>query len=69
MIGCPIQGDGKYGGDGDKPGGPLQLHAREIAVPDLEGCTLRIEAPVPETMRSAFARAGFRIPELSGGAS
>ncbi len=68
MIGCPIQGDAKYGGDGARSGSPLQLHAREIAVPDLEGCTLRIEAPVPETMRSAFARAGFRIPNFSGGA-
>ena len=67
-IGCPIHGDAKYGGDGVDPDGPLQLHAREIAVPDLEGCTLRIEAPVPDTMQSAFAQAGFRIPGAPGGA-
>ena len=69
MLGCPIRGDAKYGGDGAASGGPLQLHAREIAVPDLEGCTLRVEAPVPEAMRSAFARAGFRLPETPGGVS
>lgn len=65
MIGCPIHGDSKYGGARAEAGGQLQLHARELTVPDLEGYTLRLEAPLPETMRSRFVRSGFRDPDAA----
>ena len=63
MIGCPIHGDSKYGGARAEAGSHLQLHARELTVPDMEGFTLRIEAPLPETMRSRFVQFGFRDPD------
>ena len=28
----------------------MKLHAREIGIPDIEGITLRIKAPIPEHM-------------------
>ena len=63
MIGCPIHGDSKYGGARAEAGSHLQLHARELTVPDMEGFTLRIEAPLPETMRSRFVQLGFGDPD------
>ncbi len=65
MLGCPIQGDRKYGAAGPGRRNRLQLHAREIAVPDLEGFTLRIAAPVPASMGAAFQRVGFRSAGLT----
>jgi 23S rRNA pseudouridine955/2504/2580 synthase len=64
-IGHPILGDGKYGGRRAFPPieglpGQLLLHAREIALPDpREGTTLRIAAPLPEHLLSAWAALGF----------
>jgi 23S rRNA pseudouridine955/2504/2580 synthase len=62
-LGLPILGDGKYGGRKSHPGqlssqawaSKLQLHAREIAIPHPEdGTTLRIAAPLPDHMASAW---------------
>lgn len=61
-IGCPILGDGKYGGKetqlggiGEKVSRKVHLHAREI---DLAG-GMRIVAPLPEHMRTTFDLWGF----------
>jgi hypothetical protein len=32
----------------------MQLHAREIGIPDMEGITLRIKAPIPKHMLNIF---------------
>ena len=32
----------------------MQLHAREIGVPDRDGITIRIKAPIPEHMLNIF---------------
>ena len=64
-LGHPILGDGKYGGRAAFPKrGPavrrLQLHAREIALPHpSDGTTLRVAAPLPEDMATAWAACGF----------
>ena len=56
-IGCPILGDGKYGGRGAFIEGlpanakKLQLHAREIEIPQDGGRDWRIVAPLPPHMR------------------
>lgn len=63
-IGCPILGDGKYGGAEAKLAGApkgLMLHAREIRLPHPDGGTLEVAAPIPEAMRSAFAWLGFEL--------
>lgn len=61
-LGCPIFGDARYGDTGDGNEGPLQLHAREIALTAIDGLTVRIVAPLPETMRVAFRELGLRLP-------
>jgi len=67
-IGCPILGDGKYGGKevqlggvGEKVSRKVHLHAREI---DLSG-GMRIVAPLPEHMRTTFDLWGFDEAEAS----
>lgn len=63
-IGCPILGDGKYGGAGARPAGPpkgLMLHARQIRLPHPDGGTLEVTAPLPKAMQSAFAWLGFEL--------
>lgn len=57
-LGCPVLGDARYG-DAEERGGPLQLHAREIALAAPDGLTVRIVAPLSETMRTAFREYGF----------
>lgn len=43
-LGCPIAGDPVYG----RPGEPMRLHARAVAIPYLEGAPrVRVEAPLP----------------------
>ncbi len=62
-IGCPILGDGKYGGKkatdfggvGEKQSRKLHLYAREIDIPDGP----RVKAPLPEHMRITFDLWGF----------
>lgn len=58
-IGCPILGDGKYGGSaahlpgGEVPKG-LHLHARSITLPpDIPGAGARIIAPPPPHFRTS----------------
>ncbi len=69
MIGCPICGDTKYGSDSGVKAGPLQLYARELAIPNLDGLTLRIQAHIPQPMRNEFERLSFRVPEDDGSMS
>ena len=62
MLGHPIIGDEKYGGDKDLPAGvegKLHLHARRISFPHPRGGTLDVTAPLPEHMRNSFALFGF----------
>ncbi len=67
-IGCPILGDGKYGGAGAfLPGLPaarrLHLHARALALPRPGGGEMRLLAPLPEHMAETWRFLGF---EASG---
>ncbi len=63
-IGTPVLGDGKYGGriafiTGVPGGRSLMLHAREIEMPHPSGGRLRVAAPLPEAMRTAWRFFGF----------
>jgi 23S rRNA pseudouridine955/2504/2580 synthase len=64
-LGCPILGDGKYGGRGafidDLPEARrLHLHAREIVLPHPSGKgELRAIAPLPPHMRKTWEMFGF----------
>jgi 23S rRNA pseudouridine955/2504/2580 synthase len=64
-LGCPILGDGKYGGRQsflDRPALPKQLMllARELAIPHPEdGTTVRFTAPVPPHFAEAMAALRF----------
>ena len=56
-LGCPVVGDPAYGG----PPGPLQLHARSIALPLYPGRPpVEITAPLPPHMAEALRRLDFR---------
>lgn len=63
ILGHPILGDSKYGGDRDLPEGlscQLYLHARRVAFPHPAGKGLvDVTAPLPEHMGHAFATFGF----------
>ncbi len=66
-LGCPILGDGKYGGaeaflQGSGISRKLHLHARSLELPRDGGKTLRIEAPMPDHMVSSFAFFEFDTP-------
>jgi 23S rRNA pseudouridine955/2504/2580 synthase len=65
-LGCPILGDGKYGGDAaqlpDLPG-QLHLHARTLTIPHPEGGRLTVSAPLPPHMAKTFAYFGFANPK------
>jgi 23S rRNA pseudouridine955/2504/2580 synthase len=65
-LGCPILGDGKYGGQAahlpDLPG-QLHLHARALAIPHPDGGTLTVSAPLPPHMAGTFAYFGFANPK------
>lgn len=69
LIGHPIVGDGKYGGEGAFPprlgdGLSLHLHAREVALPHpAEGTTLRVSAPLPPHMAATWRRLGWNRDE------
>ncbi len=77
-IGCPILGDGKYGGQdafiaGQGLSRKLHLHAREITIPHpTTGKPLIVRAPLPAHMRETWKFFGFDpdmtedpFPELS----
>lgn len=65
-LGCPILGDGKYGGAAAHPEGfgdrTLHLHARALRIPHPEGGVLELAAPLPPHMRETFAFLGFDRP-------
>ena len=66
-MGHPILGDGKYGGKAAFLANrdlahQLHLHAREIAIPHpQDGTTLRVVAPLPAHMESAWRILGFDL--------
>ena len=60
-VGCSIIGDTKYISKIHRElkhlykfSSNMQLHAREIGIPDIEGITLRIKAPIPKHMLNIF---------------
>ncbi|MDZ4791374.1 MAG: RluA family pseudouridine synthase [Hyphomicrobiales bacterium] len=62
LIGTPILGDNKYGGDQDIAEGvenKLHLHARRLAFIHPRGQAVDITAPLPEHMRKTFTAFGF----------
>ncbi len=64
LLGTPIQGDGKYGGQaayltGQGVSRKLHLHARAIELPHPRGGVLRAVAPLPIHMAASFAFFGF----------
>jgi 23S rRNA pseudouridine955/2504/2580 synthase len=62
MLGHPILGDEKYGGDKGLPANvenKLHLHARRIAFPHPRGGAVDVTAPLPQHMRRSFALFGF----------
>ncbi len=64
LLGTPIQGDGKYGGQeaylsGQGVSKKLHLHARAIQVPHPRKGEIRVVAPLPEHMAASFAFFGF----------
>jgi 23S rRNA pseudouridine955/2504/2580 synthase len=64
-LGCPILGDGKYGGaEAHLEGlsGQLHLHARALRLPHPAGGWLEVAAPPPKHMKETFAFFGFEPP-------
>jgi 23S rRNA pseudouridine955/2504/2580 synthase len=64
-LGCPILGDGKYGGAAAHMEGlpnQLHLHARSLKLPHPAGGTLEVAAPLPPHMKETFAFFGFEAP-------
>jgi 23S rRNA pseudouridine955/2504/2580 synthase len=70
LLGTPIQGDGKYGGQnaflaGQGISRKLHLHARAIEVPHPRKGVIRVMAPLPPHMEASFAFFGFE-PAAAG---
>lgn len=64
-LGCPVLGDGKYGGavaHMERVSGKLHLHARALRLPHPDGGTLEVAAPPPPHMRESFTFFGFEAP-------
>ena len=63
ILGYPILGDTKYGGDIDMPEGvapTLHLHARRISFPHPSGeGVVDVTAPLPPDLKESFAAFGF----------
>jgi 23S rRNA pseudouridine955/2504/2580 synthase len=63
ILGTPIVGDAKYGGDKDLPVDgiepKLHLHAHRLIVPRGKGETLDITAPLPAHMRATWELLGL----------
>ncbi|MGE5545440.1 MAG: RluA family pseudouridine synthase [Solirubrobacterales bacterium] len=64
VIGTPILGDGKYGGQDALIAGAgvsrkLHLHARAIRMPHPRGGVLQVVAPLPEHIAKSFEFFGF----------
>ena len=69
LIGCPIVGDGKYGGKAAHPTGApkgLMLHARELELPGPGKGRLRLTADPPAEFRAGLHWLGLYEPELPG---
>ena len=69
LIGCPIVGDGKYGGKAAHPTGApkaLMLHARELELPGPGKGRLRLSADPPPPFRDGLRCLGLYEPELPG---
>jgi 23S rRNA pseudouridine955/2504/2580 synthase len=64
-LGCPILGDGKYGGQAahlpDLPN-QLHLHARALRLPHPAGGWLEVSAALPPHMKESFGYLGFETP-------
>lgn len=62
-MGCPIVGDGKYGGQDAYLSGTvsrkLHLHARRLMIPHPRGGTIDVTAPLPAHMAESWAVFGF----------
>ena len=57
----PIVGDAIYGTAPRTGGPPLHLHAREVVVPLYKNrAPIHVVAPIPEHMRAALSRCGWR---------
>lgn len=68
-IGCPILGDGKYGGKAAHPTGApkgLMLHARELELPGPGRRPLRLTAEPPRDFKEGLRWLGLERPELPG---
>jgi 23S rRNA pseudouridine955/2504/2580 synthase len=64
-LGCPVLGDGKYGGAAahmEELPNRLHLHARALRLPHPDGGTLEVSAPLPPHMRESFKFLGFEVP-------
>jgi 23S rRNA pseudouridine955/2504/2580 synthase len=64
-LGCPMLGDGKYGGTAahmERVSGKVHLHARALRLPHPNGGTLEVAAAPPPHMRDSFAFFGFEAP-------
>lgn len=66
VLGCPVLGDGKYGGaaaylDGPDIAGRLHLHARRMILPHpvQKGKVLDIAAPLPDDLAAGWRAFGF----------
>ena len=64
MLGKPIVGDRKYGGEAAKLAGgevssKLHLHARRIILPHPKGGTIDVTAPLPDHMRATWKLLDF----------
>ncbi|MDP4823883.1 MAG: RluA family pseudouridine synthase, partial [Aestuariivirgaceae bacterium] len=69
IIGHPILGDEKYGGDVGMPEGipnRLHLHARRIVFPHPRGGTVDVTAPLNEHMRKTWKFFGFDPDRYDG---
>ena len=63
-IGCPILGDGKYGGQTAQPflkRIPMHLHAHYMEIPYPHGEVKKIQAPLPQHMLLTFKKLGFPV--------
>lgn len=65
VLGCPVLGDGKYGGQGSELAGldiakGLHLHARRLVFRHpVENRTVDVMAPLPEDMKKSWRALGF----------
>lgn len=69
MIGHPIVGDVKYGGDTEVPAAlarRLHLHARRISFPRPDGGIVDVSAPLSDMMTESFAALGFDVARYDG---